>query len=137
MERMLEIRRYREREKELELAAATARCLELQNRIRDCQAGMTGELRRRGGVRGSLDLADLQAGELYRRRLAAETRLARETLKRREQERSAAQEAYMVASRDRKVLERLRERREKEYYREARREEFKEMDDISQAARAR
>ena len=51
LERILEIRRYRERERELELATATARCVELQNAMADRVSRMTEQLRTRAPSR--------------------------------------------------------------------------------------
>jgi flagellar FliJ protein len=98
---------------------------------------MTDQLRKRAPGRGSVDLAGLQVSEVYRRRLAQECTDAERSLVDREVERLKTQGRYLEASRDRKVLQRLRERRERQYYREQKREEFAEMDDLSQAAHAR
>jgi flagellar biosynthesis chaperone FliJ len=41
------------------------------------------------------------------------------------------QKKYQEVSRDKKVLEKLKDRRESDYYTQARLEEFKEVDDLS------
>ena len=137
LERILKIRRFRERERELELAAAIARCVELRKVMADCLTRMAEQLRERAPDRGSVDLATLQISEIFRRRLAREHGDAERSLVDRETERKEAQGRYLEVSRDRKVLQRLRERREKQYYRDQKREEFAEMDDISQVAQVR
>ena len=48
-----------------------------------------------------------------------------------EQEREKIQKEYLEASRDRKVLSKLRERREAQYAKERKLEEVKEIDDIN------
>ena len=135
LERILEIRRYHERERELELSAATARCVRLKNKMAASEAGMSEQLRFRAPGTGVVDLAGLQTSELYRARLAEEYKAATWELVVRDKERQEAQARYLEASRDRKVLQRLRERREHEYYKRQRLEEFKDMDDLSQASR--
>ena len=137
LERVLEIRRYRERERELELAFAAARCIELRNAMTDRTVRMVEQLRKRAPGPGSVDVAALQVSEVFRRRLAQEYSDAERSLVDRDAERLGAQERYLVAAKDRKVLQRLRERRETQYYRERKREEFAEMDDLSQAAHIR
>ena len=98
---------------------------------------MTQQLKERAPGQGSVDLAALQASEIFRRRLAEEYGDAERSLVDREAERQQAQGRYLEVSKDRKVLQKLRERREKQYYRDQKREEFAEMDDLSQAAQAR
>ena len=48
-----------------------------------------------------------------------------------------AREAFLEASRERKVLDKLKEKRHKEYRKEVLAEETKELDDISTAAQSR
>jgi flagellar FliJ protein len=134
LERFLEIRRHRERLAELALAAATSRCLELQNRMADAKARMARELVDRAAS-GRLDLEQWQWSEAYRRRLADAYEAGARDLVVREQERRQAQKAYLEAARERKVLDKLRERRERDYYHEEKRREARTLDDVSQSGR--
>ena len=56
---------------------------------------------------------------------------AREQVQRRSEEQAAARAAYVKASRDRRVLERLRERRHADWSRAEAREEQKVMDEVA------
>ena len=135
LERFLEIKRYRERQAELTLAAATARCLELKNRMAEARSLMAQELALRAGGAGRLDVERLQWGELYRRHLTGVYESSVRSLVAREEERREANRVYLERSRDRKVLDKLRERREREYYHEARGRAARALDDVSQAGR--
>ncbi len=136
LERYLDIKRYRERQAELGLAAATARCIELQNRMADARARMASALVERAGGAGRVDLEQLRWSEVYRRHLADVYDAGARALVVRERERREAQKVYLDASRERKVLAKLRERRGQEYYRDGKRREARILDDVSQAARA-
>lgn len=135
LERLLEIRRYRERQAELALAAATARCIELRNRMDDARSRMAQQLVERASAGGLLDLQRLRWSEAYRRHLSDVCEASARDLVIREKERREAQAVYVERSRDRKVLDKLRERRQREYYHEARNREARILDDVSQASR--
>ncbi len=130
LERLLEIRKYRELESELKLAAATGECVRLQTEIAEMDLARRSTLAQRYEI-GGVDLAYLTAAELYMRRLDARTRSNQEELVERERERDTAREEYLAASRDRKVLDRLKEKRETAYRREQLRQEIFEVDDSS------
>ena len=134
LERFLDIKRYRERQAELALAAATSRCVELQNRMADARARMARELVDRAAP-GILDLEQWKWSEAYRRRLADVYEASARDLVIREKERRQAQKVYLDATRERRVLDKLRERRERDYYHEAKRREARVLDDVSQSGR--
>ena len=134
LERLLDIRRYRERQAELALAAATSRCVELQNRMADARARMARELVERAAP-GGLDLEEWKWSEAYRRHLADVYESSARDLVVREQERRQAQKVYLDATRERRVLDKLRERRERDYYHEGKRREARTLDDVSQSGR--
>jgi flagellar FliJ protein len=136
LERYLDIKRHRERQAELSLAAATARCLELQARMAEARERMARELFERARRGGSLDVDELQWSESYRRHLADVHDGSAKLLVVREKERREAQKVYLDASRERKVLDKLRERREADYYRDGKRRAARTLDDVSQAGRA-
>ena len=87
LKRILGLRRYRERERELELAEATARCVELQNRMKSSTSLAAEELEKRAPQRGTVDMTALQRSELYRRRLSDQYNQAAQDLVGREKER--------------------------------------------------
>jgi flagellar FliJ protein len=78
-----------------------------------------------------VDLSLLAYREQYLNRLGLERRLLEEELQERLARKDEVQATYLEHSRDRKVLDRLKERKAREFYREQRREEFKAMDDAN------
>jgi len=137
LERFLELRRWKEREWELKLARAQGECLLLENRIRQIgeEIGASRLAQFSDGRR--VDVEAMARRELYVQRLAVERERAQVTLveKRREMEKVRA--GYLEASRDRKVLDKLKERRSEEYYDRQLDEEYKAVDDLASSAAAR
>jgi flagellar FliJ protein len=137
LERFLELRRWKERERELALARVLGECLLLERRIADITVEVATSFLAvfRAGTR--IDIESMGRRELYVRRLSLERERTEETLvvKRRELEEVRAK--YLEAAKDRKVLDKLKERRESEYYERELDEEFKTIDDINTAAAPR
>ena len=75
--------------------------------------------------------------ELYAQRLAQERERRRAELVVKQGELDEARARYLEASKERKVLDKLRERRETEYYEQAVDEEYKEIDDMNTASSTR
>lgn len=136
LERLLDIRRYREREWELKLAVITGICVSLENEIKDALAEKSRSFRRRYELFGS-DVNGLKAMELFMTRLERKAEKLKKELAARELEREEIQKQYLVVSRERKVLEKLKEKKADEYYREQKQEEIKVLDDMSTGALAR
>ena len=128
LEKILTIRKHREREAELVLAEITGICMALRNGIEERKTEMA---LFRGAEAGSVDLRWLQARELYRRRLTREIEDLSTRLAEREKERDEKTLLYLAASRERKVLDKLKERKGREYYAAQSAEEIKVIDDIS------
>jgi len=131
LERIFEIRSYRERQWLAKLAAASGLCTRLKREITE-----TGEAARGAfyidSRRGSeLDLSMLTYKEQYINRLGQEQRKLKKELEEKMQQRSEVQQKYQEVSRDKKVLEKLKEKRESDYYRQAKLEEFKAVDDLN------
>ena len=137
LERLLELRRYREREWELKLAAATGQCLMIEQEIKSRQKETLKKIRGRSWAKGYLDLNSLFSTEIYLTRLDREIRLFTEELEIKRTERKKVQNTYLDASKHRKVLEKLKARREREYYEEQKKEDFKVQDDITTGSMAR
>ena len=137
LERLLELRRYREREWELKLAAVTGRCLKIEQEIRSRQGEMIRNIGDRSWPKGFLDMNHLLSMELYRARLVREKEMLQEELEIKRAEQQRVQEGYLDASKHRKVLDKLRQRREAEYYGQQKKEDFKVQDDITTGSRAR
>jgi flagellar export protein FliJ len=113
------------------LAAASGLCTRLSRRI--TENGEAAKVAfyidpRRGH---ELDHSLLTYREHYINRLGQEQVKLREELKEKMQQRAQVQGKYQEVSRDKKVLEKLKEKREADYYSQAKLEEFKEVDDLN------
>ena len=128
LERLLALRRHTERMWETRLAAATGACALLENRIRGLReesgeyAGFSS-----GGL--MLSAAEILARGEFRKRLECEMEEAAARLEEAVAKREEVGRAYREASRARKVLDKLKERKAEEYYEEQRRGEEKMMDE--------
>jgi len=133
LEKVLEVRQYYERLAETKLAAAAGKCALLENRLIE-NAQATRDAAHERFARGR-DLYDMQTVEYYARRLVHERERAMKALAMAEAEREAARLGYIKASREKQLLDKLRERSETEYYRAASREEVKMMDDLARTGK--
>jgi flagellar FliJ protein len=137
LERFLDLRRWKEREWEIRLAQATGKVIVLKNRIAEID-GEIGASYGRSFARGTaVDVAAMAGRERYVQRLAAERgrRTAELALRTREMEEIRGH--YLEAARERKVLDKLKERRAAEYYERQRDEEYQQIDDLNTAAPVR
>jgi flagellar FliJ protein len=113
------------------LAAASGLCSRLARRITQNTEASRGAYHidpRRGQ---ELDFSTLSYREHYINRLSQEQRRLKVELQEKMQQRSQVQQKYQEVSREKKVLEKLKEKREAAYYEQAKREEFKAVDDLS------
>jgi flagellar protein FliJ len=128
LEKLLELRGFHERKAELVLAEKAGRCSLLENELRG-----NAEARARTGREmfsvGRM-LADYRAAELYIVRLDRDRDKLTEELAAAELEREKARLEYIEKRKAREVLDKIKERRQGEYYRLAKREEIKALDDI-------
>jgi flagellar FliJ protein len=134
LEKILELREYRERIAKAVMAEKAGRCtiLELdleENARKSVTAGR--ERFRKGG-----NVSDYLAGEHYAVRLSAERERLMKVLAMAEVEREQARLAYIETSKSKELIIKLKEREEADYYKAAAREETKTMDDIAAMARA-
>ena len=130
LEKVLELRRYAEREWEIKLAQATSRVIEVEREV----GAWT---RRRGettAIRmnlGPVDVELFQGREDYVGLIDQRVAALNHRLVALEAEREKVRRGYLEASRRRKALSKLKERREDEYYHEALREETRTIDEIA------
>jgi len=136
LERLLEIRRHHEEQWELKLAVAGGECARLQNELRELDAAKRETLSTRGREAGT-DMNYLFASELYIRRLDARSRSDANLLIEKERVRDEIRAGYLEASRKRKVLDKLKEKRAQLYRREQLEEEVKLLDDLGGSTAAR
>ena len=134
LEKILELREYRERIAKAVMGEKAGKCTILEmdleeNARRTLVAGR--ERFRRGG-----NVSDYLAGEHYALRLGAERERLMKVLVMAEAEREQARLAYIEASKSKELIIKLKEREEAGYYKAAARDETKSMDDIAAMARA-
>jgi flagellar FliJ protein len=130
LERILELRRHKERMWEMKLAEISGRCVRLENHIRDLRnekdsyAGFQAE-----GILYSVD--EILIREAFRSRLEREIEETGGLLEDAMRKREEVNRDYLAAMRDRKVLDKIKERRSEEYYEDQRRKEGKAMDETA------
>jgi flagellar export protein FliJ len=129
LEKLLEVRAFYERRSELELAEKAGRCALIESRLADIaqSRAKTGREMFAPGRR----LPDFRAAELYIVRLDRDRDRALEELAAAELEREAALRDYVEKRKAREAIEKLKERRQAEYYKAAEREEQKALDDLA------
>jgi flagellar protein FliJ len=136
LERFLDLRRWKEREWELALAKILGECLLIENRITEI-GGEIGSSRLSVFIEGSrVDVEAMARRELYVQRLVLERERARVTLEEKRREMEKVRAKYLEASKERKVLDKLKERRAGDYYDRQRDEEYRTADDLNSAAAA-
>jgi flagellar protein FliJ len=134
LERFLELRRWKEREWEIALAKILGECLLLEKRITEIAEEIGASMLSVFVSGGRVDIESMARRELYVLRLARERERARETLIERRKELERVRAKYLEAAKDRKVLDKLKERRSEEYYERQIDEEFKTIDDMNTSA---
>lgn len=134
LEKVLEFRKYRERETEIDLGRAIAAFTIIQNSLKENAARHDQAASERFA---QADIRDIQYYDLYVRRLDIEKEKLLNDAARAAAVIEEKRAVYLAASRDRKVLDKLKEKREKEYRKTMLAEETKEIDDIASLAAAR
>ncbi|MGA2977450.1 MAG: flagellar export protein FliJ [Spirochaetia bacterium] len=136
LERFLELRRWKEREWEIALAKILGECLLLENRIAEITAEI-GLSRLSVFIDGRrIDVEAMARRELYVQRLVRERERAQAMLVEKRKELEKVRAKYLEASKERKVLDKLKERRAGEYYERQLDEEYKSIDDMNTSAAA-
>jgi len=137
LERFLELRRWKEREWEIALSKILGECLLLENRI--LQIGEEiGASRLSIFTDGSrIDIDAMGRRDMFIQRLTTERERTQKRLVERRVEMEKVRVKYLEASKERKVLDKLKERRSGEYYEHQLDEEFKTIDDMNSTAAAR
>jgi flagellar FliJ protein len=137
LERFLELRRWKEREWELALAKILGECLLLEKRITEIAEEIGTSLLSVFVSGRRIDIEAMARRELYVQRLAVERERTKVTLAKRRVELEKVRAKYLEAAKDRKVLDKLKERQQGEYYEKQIDEEYKSIDDMNTAAATR
>ena len=135
LEKVLELREYRERETEIELGKAVGALTQIEHKI----AAVTEERSRVAGEQlvSVRSTADILAFDRYILRLDSAKATYLEEAAKAEDKVEEARGVYLEASRDRKVLDNVKERRQREYRKRMFAEETKVLDDIASGVKAR
>jgi flagellar FliJ protein len=131
LDRLLRLRRHRERDWEIKLASITGKCVLLSQEIESRHGHLNITIGARRLPLGALDTGMLYSRDLYMARLETEILELGKELQVREEEREETRQKYLEAATERKVLDKLKEKREAEYYGEQKKEDFKVADDIT------
>ncbi len=128
LERVLTLRKYIEKNREIKLGTIISKCNVIQNRIKLLEQNRISHFRNFKLQNGGIDY--LQTLERYFNKLEADRLEFSSELASLNEEKERAQEEYLEASRRRKTIEKVKEKKEQNYYREQLIEESKELDDI-------
>lgn len=130
MERLLQLRKHREKEWEIKLGKAVGSSTKIRQAIDDREQRHLEVL----GEREGLTMEAFKTVELYMERMRQEAAKLKKELKDAEARRLKIQASYLEASREREVLEKLKERKKKKHAREESRKEFDILDEANAAA---
>ncbi|MDR2181803.1 MAG: flagellar export protein FliJ [Treponema sp.] len=128
LQKLLDLRRYREQETETALGRAMGELAAIDERIKKIareKIAAAGERFAAGQGVGGIMACDNYILRLDRNKDALLEAAAKQELAVAE-----AREIYLAASRERKIIDKLKERREAEYRKNSLREETKVLDDI-------
>ncbi|MBN1836235.1 MAG: flagellar export protein FliJ [Spirochaetales bacterium] len=131
LEPLLRLRAHREQEWLNKLAEAAGHCVRVNRNLRENSSAASEAFQTDFRKERRVDLSLLMYREQYLARLGIERRRLEEELRERMARKEEVQQKYLEVSRDRKILDKLKERRGQEFYRDQKTEEFKAMDDIS------
>ncbi len=137
LERLLKLREHEEQEWEIKLGRAVTKCVDIENQIKHRHSEIERVLLNRGSIENREQ--DFLVMEMYKRRMRSEAVDLNKKLAEAEAERDEVRNDFLEASKKRKVLSKLKEKREKEYYKKQLKNEHELIDEINngRAAAAR
>lgn len=134
LERLLRLKAHTEQEWEIKLGKATAECLSVEWKIDEALKGMASAFHQIHEPKRTLDMDFIYSAQRYMDRLSGRVDDLEDELVVKETARREVQNGYLEASKERKVLDKLKERRSGEFYKWERDEEKKELDDINNSS---
>lgn len=134
LERLLRLREHEEHEWEIKLGQAVTECVRIETKINHCTHELDRVLKTRGAVDGRED--QLFVMEMYKRRMSSEMVKLSKDLKLAEAKRDEIRVDFLEISKKRKVLSKLKEKREAEYYKKQNKIEHDLVDEINNARAA-
>ncbi len=135
LEKILRLRMYNEKNWEIRLGEVVSKCNRVQREIRSKEYERVNSFKKFRLRQKGIDY--LKSSELYFSKLEADRFKLKNQLEELNKERIAVQKEYLKASKERKVIEKLKERKSESYYREQFINEIKELDDINTQAAVR
>lgn len=136
LQRILALREYREKDWEIKLGEVTGRCVRLKQSILERTRNRESALRAWHQT-ALTDVLYARSMEEYIRRMNHEQARLEVELEQAEAEREEVQKQFIEASRERKVLENLKDKRMQEYYKDQLKTEFKNIDEMNTGAAVR
>jgi flagellar FliJ protein len=127
-QKLLELRNYREQEAKIELGRATGILIAIENRVKETAVKRRQAARERFTSPG--DAATMLVWDNYIIRLDQEAERLTKEAAQAELEVEEKRALYLEASREFKVMGKLKEKREKEYHKEMFAAETAELDDM-------
>ncbi len=134
LERLLKIREHEEHEWEIKLGKAVSECVRIQSEIAQRQSEISKTLLTRGSINNREE--ELLVMEFYKHRMSKEAGELQDKLVRAEKERDKVKAGFLEVSKNRKILTKLKEKREKEYYKQQLKQEFNNTDEINNSRAA-
>jgi flagellar FliJ protein len=116
LEKLLKIREHHEREWEIKLGQAVSECVRIEGEIRLRKFEIDRVLKSRGSIENREN--EFFVMEIYKRRMKNELGNLDRELREAELKREDVRQKFLEVSKDRKVLTKLKEKREREYYKE-------------------
>lgn len=129
LETVLRLRESEEREWENRLASITGECERIRNNIGKYEA----EKSRCALENQFRDINSLMAVANYQARMDSQVKSARNMLAVKERERETVLKDFIEASKKRKILDKLKEKKQEEYHYLRKKDEEKRYDDINNA----
>jgi flagellar FliJ protein len=137
LDRFLDLRRWKEREWEIALSKVLGECILMENRISEITDTIAASRLSVFTEGTRIDVESMARRELYVERLTRERERTREALVEKRKEMEKVRARYLEASKERKVLDKLKERRSDEYYERQLDEEYRSNDDLNTSAATR
>ncbi len=139
LDRLLKVREYHEREWEIRMGDATRACVRIENELESLAVERTGTLEQSASSREEVDptqasvvdIDDRLTRQRYLELIDHRVADLNATLSERELEREQVREKLSEASRLKKVLDKLKERKQQEYHHSAGRQSGILLDEIA------
>ncbi len=135
LEKILRLRKHDEKKWEVKLGEIVSKCNNVQRKIRLLEHERTESFKKFRLQDNGMEY--LRLTDLYFSKIAAGKEALNSELNTLMTEKKEIQKEYLKASRKRKVIEKLKEKKAEQYYRKQVLEEIKELDDINTQAAVR